>query len=197
MAAAALGLAGLWGSEHRTVTGAVRLQTRLQHCLGLLEPGSSLALRIRVRLAGESDYVRGGSAAILEALAEARAAADSVALAEALSLAHHCLLGPDGVRHRRDLAVEMIRASFTTDRRSDRLMGVLWQTIDAYLEGDPHAGRLLGELRELLGQRGHPAVGFVVSAIDVMLAIRAGNLAEADPDRGLRGQRGAGGRHRQ
>jgi hypothetical protein len=180
MAVAALGLAGLWVSEHRTVTGAVRLQTRLQHCQGLLEPGSSLALRIRVRLAGESDYVRGSSAAILEALAAARAAADSVALAEALSLAHHCLLGPDGVGRRRALAVEMIRASFTTDRRSDRLMGLLWQTIDAYLEGDPHAGRLLGELRELLGQRGHPAVGFVVSAIDVMLAIRAGNLAEAE-----------------
>jgi hypothetical protein len=180
MAVAALGLAGLWVSEHRTVTGAVMLQTRLQHCLGLLEPGSSLALRIRVRLAGESDYVRGGRQAILAALAEARAAADSVALAEALSLAHHCLLGPDGVSLRRDLAVELIRASFSTDRRSDRLMGLLWQTIDAYFEGDRHAGRLLGELRELLGQRRHPAVGFVLSAIDVMLAIRAGNLAEAE-----------------
>ena len=59
-------------------------------------------------------------------------------------------------------------------------MGLLWQTIDAYFEGDPHAGRLLGELRELLGQRPHPAVGFVVSAVDVMLAIRAGNLTAAE-----------------
>lgn len=114
MAAAALGLAGLWVSEHRTVTGAVMLESRLQECLAVLDPGSSLALRIRVRLAGESDYIRGGSEAILAALAEARAAADSVALAEALSLAHHCLLGPDGVAIRRRLAVELIRASFST-----------------------------------------------------------------------------------
>jgi hypothetical protein len=180
MAAAALGLAGLWVSEHRTVTGAVQLQTRLQQCLTRLAPDSSLALRIRVRLAGESDYLRGGSEAILAALAEARAAAGTVALAEALSLAHHCLLGPDGVAIRRRLAVELIRSSFSTDRRSDRLMGLLWQTIDAYLEGDPHAGRLLGELRELLAERAHPAVGFVVSAVDVMLAIRAGDLAAAE-----------------
>ena len=60
MAAAALGLAGLWVSEHRTVTGAVMLQTRLQQCLAVLDPGSSLALRIRVRLAGESDYIQRG-----------------------------------------------------------------------------------------------------------------------------------------
>jgi hypothetical protein len=181
MTAAALGLAGLWVSEHRTVTGAVQLQTRLQECLTRLPPDSSLALRIRVRLAGESDYLRGGSEAILAALAEARAAADTIALAEALSLAHHCLLGPDGVAIRRRLAVELIQASFSTGRRSDRLMGLLWQTIDAYFEGDPHAGRLLGELRELLSERAHPAVGFVVSAVDVMLAIRAGNLTAAEP----------------
>lgn len=43
-------------------------------------------------------------------------------LAEALSLAHHCLLGPDHVRLRRDLAVELIKASFRTERRTDLLM---------------------------------------------------------------------------
>jgi hypothetical protein len=59
-------------------------------------------------------------------------------------------------------------------------MGLLWQTVDAYSEGDPHAERLLGELRGELGHRPHLAVGFVVSAMDVMLAIRAGRLAEAE-----------------
>jgi hypothetical protein len=62
---------------------------------------SSLALRIRARLAGEADYLRGEHAAILAVLHEVRAAADPVPLAEALSLAHHCLLGPDHVRLRR------------------------------------------------------------------------------------------------
>jgi hypothetical protein len=59
-------------------------------------------------------------------------------------------------------------------------MGLLWQTVDAYGGGDPHAGRLLGELRDLLSQRGHLAIGFVVSAIEVMLAIRAGRLEQAE-----------------
>ena len=31
---------------------------------------------------------------------------------------------------RRELAVELIKDSFRTGRRSDRLMGLLWQTVD-------------------------------------------------------------------
>jgi hypothetical protein len=180
MARAALGLGGLWVQEQRTVTGAVLLEARLQHVLELLDPSSSLALRIRARLAGEADYFRGQHAAILAVLAEARTAAEPVALAEALSMAHHCLLDPDHGPLRRQLAVELIKESFRTGRRSDLLMGLLWQTVDAYFEGDPHAGRRLGELRDQLSQHSHLAVGFVVSAIDVMLAIRAGRLEEAE-----------------
>lgn len=180
MARAVLGLGGLWVGERRTVTGAAMLETRLQHALSLLGGQSSLALRIRARLAAEADYRRGTDAAILTVLAEARAAEDPVALAEALSLAHHCLLGPDKVTQRRELAAELIRVSFRTERRSDRVVGLLWQTADAYAAGDLHAGRLLGELRDSVGERGHAAVGFVISAIDVMLAIRAGRLDEAE-----------------
>src|SRR5579859_406468 len=180
MALAALGLAGLWVSERRTVTGAVLLESRLEHVLSLLDPHSSLALRIRTRLAGEADYVRGGHEAILAELDAARATADPELLAEALSLAHHCLLGPEHVQVRRELAVELIKVSFRTKRRSDLLMGLLWQTVDAYSAGDPHAGRYLSELRDQLEQQNHLAVAFVVSAIDVMLAIRAGRLDDAE-----------------
>jgi len=180
MALAALGLAGLWVSERRTVTGAVLLESRLEHVLSLLDPHSSLALRIRTRLAGEADYVRGGHEAILAELDAARATADPELLAEALSLAHHCLLGPEHVQVRRELAVELIKVSFRTKRRSDLLMGLLWQTVDAYSAGNPHAGRYLGELRDQLEQQNHLAVAFVVSAIDVMLAIRAGRLDDAE-----------------
>ncbi len=180
MALAALGLAGLWVSERRTVTGAVQQEARLEHVASLLDPDSRLALRIRARLAGEADYLRGGHEAILAELSAARAAADPELLAEALSMAHHCLLGPDHVTRRTGLAVEMIKASFRTERRSDLLVGLLWQTVDSYSEGDPHAGRHLGELRDHLGQRDHLAVAFIVSAIDVMLAIRAGRLDEAE-----------------
>ena len=50
-------------------------------------------------------------------------------------MAHHCLLGPDHVTVQRELAVELIKASFRTERRSDLLMGLLWQTVDAYSRG--------------------------------------------------------------
>jgi tetratricopeptide (TPR) repeat protein len=167
------------------------LQSRLERVLPLLDPRSPLALRVQTRLAGESDYARGGHEAILAALAAARAAADPELLAEALSLAHHCLLGPEHVQRRRDLAVELIKASFRTGRRSDLLMGLLWQTVDAYSAGDPHAGRHLGELRDQLEQQNHLAVAFVVSAIDVMLAIRAGRFDDAESLAGICAANGA------
>jgi len=180
MGLAALGLAGLWVGEHRTVTGSVLLRTRLQQAAAQVDERSPLALRIRVRLAGETDYQRGEQAGVLAVLDEARAAGDAVPLAEALSIAHHCMLGPDDLAVRREVAVELIKESFRTQRRSDLLMGLLWQTVDAYVAGDSHAGRLLGELRDQLGQRDHPAVGFIVRCIDVMLAIRAGRLNDAE-----------------
>lgn len=180
MAVAALGLAGLWVSECRTVTGAAQLEARLRHVLSLLKAGSPVALRIRARLTAEADYCRGEHAAILGVLDEVRANQDPVVLAEALSVAHHCLLGPDHIELRRELAAELIRTSFRTQRRGDLLMGLLWRTVDSYAAGDPHAERLLGELRDHLRQRSHLAIGFVASAMDVMLAIRAGQLDEAE-----------------
>jgi len=180
MATAALGLAGLWVSERRTMTGTVMLESRLQHVLPMLDEHSVLALRVRARLAGEADYRRGEHEHILALLDEARAAADPVALADVLSLAHHCLLGPGQLGLRRELAVELVKTSFRTGRRSDRLMGLMWQTVDAFCTADPHAGRLLSELRDQLSQDDHAAVGFIVSAIDVMLAIRAGRLDDAE-----------------
>ena len=191
MALAALGLAGLWVAERRTVTSTVLLEARLQHVLTLLDPRSALALRVRTRLAGEADYARGTHAAVLAALDEVRATGDPELLAEALRIAHHCLLGPEHVSARRELAVELTKASFRTERRSDLLMGLLWQTADAYCAGDPHAGRLLGELKDHLAQRDHLAVGFVASAIDVMLAIRAGRFADAEALAAVCASRGA------
>jgi hypothetical protein len=191
MALAALGLGGLWVREGRTVTSAVLLEARLQHVLALLEEDSPLALRIRTRLAGEADYARGTHADVMAALDEVRATGDPALLAEALRIAHHCLLGPEHVTLRRQLAVELTKAAVRTDRRSDLLMGLLWQTADAYCAGDRHAGRLLGELKEHLKPRDHLAVGFVVSAIDVMLAIRAGRFAEAEELAAVCARRGA------
>jgi hypothetical protein len=53
-----LGLSGLWVHEHRTATGTHQMQTRLRHALSAVGKESPLALRLRVRLAGEIDYLR-------------------------------------------------------------------------------------------------------------------------------------------
>ena len=180
MAEAALGLAGVWVHEHRTAAASGLLQARLQHVLSLLEPGSALALRIRVRLAGEADYREGKHARVLALLDDARACGDAVTRAQALSLAHHCLLGPGHSGRRRTLADELIGEGARSGRRSDLLMGLLWQVADMFLDADPHAERRLAELRGLLAGENHLAISFVVNAMEVMLTIRAGRLDEAE-----------------
>ncbi|MCR6481939.1 hypothetical protein M8542_03835 [Amycolatopsis sp. OK19-0408] len=180
MARAALGMGGLWVHEHRSAPAAALLQARLRSAREAVDPGSSPALRLKARLAGEADYVAGESQAILAVLEEAKRAGDPVAWAEAASLAHHCLLGPDHGGQRRALAQELITEGFRTGRRSDLLMGLLWRTVDHFLDGDPHAQRGLADLRGLLAERDHLAVGFVLDAIDVMLTVRAGRFDDAE-----------------
>src|SRR4051812_46323633 len=53
MAEAALGLGGLWVHEHRTAAASALLRTRLEQALSLVDPCSSLASRLRARLASE------------------------------------------------------------------------------------------------------------------------------------------------
>ena len=180
MARAAVGLGGLWVHEHRTAAAAAAVEARQRHALTLLDPATPLALRLRARLAAETDY-RGGSAdAVLAVVDAARCADDPVALAEALRLAHHCVLGPDHHALRMALAGELLRVAAGTGRRIDLLMGVLWRTVNLFLAADPYAERALGELLELLAEHDNDAVGYVAAAIDVMLHVRAGRLEQAE-----------------
>ncbi|NUR86010.1 MAG: hypothetical protein HOY71_18170 [Nonomuraea sp.] len=180
MARAALGLGGLWVHEHRTAAEAAMVRLRQQDALSRIDPASALALRLRVRLAAEEDYQEGRHDEALAQLAKARDTGDPVALAEALSLAHHCVLGPEHGPLRLELATDLVGIASRTRRRGDLLMGLLWRTVDLFLAGNPHAERSLGELRSLLSSQGHLAVGFVVSAIEVMLSIRAGSFEQAE-----------------
>ncbi len=192
MAAAALGLSGLfWVNEHRTAVDGAQLHARLRHALSLVDQRSALGVRLRSRLAAETDYGDGGHSAILALLDEARRCDDPVVRVEVLSLAHDCMLGPDHGDLRRALALELVYESFATRRRSDLLVGMLWQTVDLLLDGDPHAERRLGELRDLLSRGDHLAVGYLVNVIGVMLTLRAGHFdlaetrARACAERGL------------
>ncbi len=180
VALAMLGRCGLWVHEHRTATGATELRTRLELALSLLDPRSPLALRLRVRIAGEAGYQVTEHAKILALLEETRSAEDPVALAEALSVAHHCLLGPGHQELRQALALELIGTSLATGRRIDRLMGLLWHTVDLFLAADPHAERRLSELEEVLAEGQNLAIRFAAEAIRVMLTIRAGRFDQAE-----------------
>jgi DNA-binding SARP family transcriptional activator len=117
---------------------------------------------------------------VLESLAEARHHGDAQAVASALSLAHHCLLGPEHGSLRHDLAEELLLTAVRTGRSMDQLMGMLWRTVDRFLDGDPHAERSLSELSDTLRHQRHRAVGFATEAMRVMLTIRAGDFDRAE-----------------
>ncbi|GGM85452.1 hypothetical protein GCM10007977_104050 [Dactylosporangium sucinum] len=180
MALALLELAGTWVHQDRGAVATARMEARLREVLRLLDPRSPLELRVRVRLAGEADYRTGQHAAVLEVLEEARRSADPMAWAEALHLAHHCVLGPDHGALRRALASELIGVSDRTGRWEDLLKGMLWSTVDQFLDGDRHAERQLRELRQLLTKREHLALSYVSAVMEVMLTIRAGDLDAAE-----------------
>ncbi|MFC7099311.1 hypothetical protein ACFQQB_01725 [Nonomuraea rubra] len=180
LARAALGLGGMWVHEHRTAAAAATVRVRQRDALARLDAGSPLALRLRIRLAAEDDYRTGGQDAIMALVSEARAAGDPVTLAEALSLAHHCVLGPDDGPRRMELARELVGVASRTGRRSDLLIGLLWRAVDLLMEADPHAERALGELRSTLDGEGQQAIESVAGAIEVMLSTRGGRFAHAE-----------------
>ena len=180
MAVAALGTGGTWLDAFRSVTETTRLEERLRHVLELLEPHTLSAFRVRARLLGEADYRNGTSAAVMPLLDEIGQVSDPEVRAEVLHIVRQCLTDPDHGAVRRRISAELINESFRTRRRSDLVIGLLWRTVNSFLEGDRQAKRVLSELRAALAQRDHLAAGFVVSGIDVMLAIRAGQFDRAE-----------------
>jgi hypothetical protein len=191
MARAALGLGGLWAQGHRRAAEAAMTAARQRAALDVIDRRSSLALRLRVRLAAEEDIRSGTGTAVLALVEEARRAGDPVPLAEALNLAHQCLIGPDHGALRLGLAQELIGEAPRTARAGDLLLGLLWYTVDLFKEADPQAERSLAELRGLLARGDHVAVAAVVGAIDVMLAIRGGRFDQAEAMAAERAERGA------
>ena len=177
---AALGLGGVWVHEHRSIVDRTSVLELQRRALAALDPGSNLVPRLRTRLAAEEAYLTQVPDAVLGELDQARRRGDPIALAEALSLAHHLLLGPDHGPSRLALADELVRVSATTQRPRDMLHGLAWRTVDLFLLGDRHAPRLLAELRERLELCPFECFSYLVDALDVMLAIRAGELKDAE-----------------
>jgi DNA-binding SARP family transcriptional activator len=180
MAAAAIGMGGLWVYEHRTAGPWAEALARQRRSMALLDPGSELALQLRIRLAAETNYRAGRHTWVMGTVQEARRRGSPQTLAMGLSLAHHCMLGPQYGNLRRELAEELMLIATLTGAPIDRLMGLLWRTVDLFLDGDPNAERSLAELAQALEASKHQAIGFAVAAMQVMLAIRAGDFANAE-----------------
>jgi hypothetical protein len=179
-ATAALGLGGVWVHEHRSVVDRAQVLELQTRALAPLEPSCSLALRLRARLRAEEAYVKGDAGDLAAMLDDVRGLDEPVALADALSLAHHCLLGPEHASQRLGLADELLAVSARTGRRLDASLGLAWRTVDLFLRGDPHAERSLRELRTRVEAVPAACISYLISALDVMLAIRAGRLVEAE-----------------
>jgi DNA-binding SARP family transcriptional activator len=180
MAQAAIGLGGLWVYEHHSTEPWAQVLSRQHQTLDRLDPDSALSLQLRARLAAEADYQAGRSSQIFELLQEARRRGDARVLASTLSLAHHCVLGPEHGRLRQALADELLLTATRTEYPSDRLMGLLWKTVDLFLDGSPHGERSLTELTLANANQQHQAIEFTIEAMQVMLAVRAGDFDRAE-----------------
>jgi hypothetical protein len=181
LARAALGLGGVWVSEHRLASDAERVLALQRRALEELPVEETvLRARLAVRLAAEEVYRGGTVAAVLEAVEGARRTRNPNALAEALSLAHQPLLIPEQTWRRPALAKELIAAAAEAENGLLSLIGLCWHAGDLLLLGDPGAVAALAELRLRADALGCRSVLFIVRAQEVMLAIRGGDFEKAE-----------------
>lgn len=181
LARAALGLGGVWANEHRLADEAERVLALQQRALEAL-PAEATVLRTRllVRLAVEEVYRGGSVMPVLDGVEAARRTCDKHALAEALSLCHHALLTPENTWQRLAVANELIAAAAAAGDRLLSLVGLCWRAVDLFLLGDPGACTALEELRLRADALRCRSILFIVSAMEVMLAIRAGRFNQAE-----------------
>jgi hypothetical protein len=180
-ARAALGLGGVWVSEHRLAGDAERMFALQRRALEAL-PGEHAVLRARlgVRLAAEEAHRGGDLEAVLPAVEAVRKEGDAHAHAEALSLAHHAHASPEHTWRRLAMANEMISAAAAAGDGFLSLVGLCWRAADLFLVGDPAAVRALEELKIRADAVNCRSVLFIVRCLEVMLAIRAGEFEKAE-----------------
>src|SRR5262245_16245825 len=130
-AEAALGLGGLWVDEHRSTFERARVLAVQRAALADVDESSAPAARRRFRLAAERAFESGDGSIVMAELDNARAHDDPIVAAEAVSLAHHRLLGPHFAAERTALAGELLALAAATGRPTDRLMGLVWRTCNA------------------------------------------------------------------
>jgi tetratricopeptide (TPR) repeat protein len=110
----------------------------------------------------------------------ARGTGDQQALAEALSLSHHALLRPEHGERRLAIADELVAVASAAGLQVLTLVGMCRRTIDLFQLGDPRAERSLIDLRRRVDETSCRSVLFLHTAMEVMLLIRARDLARAE-----------------
>ena len=181
-ARAALGLGGVWLNEHRSPIDRQRVLALQRRSRDALNDGDAgLRDRLSVRLAAEQAYADGDLAPVEEAIDVARARGP-IALAEALSLHHHLLLGPAHTHLREPVAQELLDTAAVAGDQLLALMGLCWLATDRFLAGDPLAERTLRELEERADALPCHALSYLARAMGVMVLIRRGDLAEAEAE---------------
>jgi tetratricopeptide (TPR) repeat protein len=180
-AEAALGLGGMWVNKFRGPTDRARVLARLDEALARL-PKTATVLRCRLtaRRSAELAYDSGTTGEVFSALRAARGTGDQQALAETLSLTHHALLRPEHGERRLAIADELIAVASSAGLEFLALVGMCRRTIDLFHLGDPRAERSLVDLRRRADEMNCRGVRFLHAAMEVMLLIRAGQLARAE-----------------
>jgi tetratricopeptide (TPR) repeat protein len=181
LARAALGSGGVWLAEHRLAPEAERVLALQRRALEALPAGAAvLRARLAVRLAAEAAFRNGLLEPVIEAVEAVRGTHDPRALAEALSLCHHALAGPEHTWRRLQLADELIGAAAEGRDGLLALVGSCWRTADLFLLADPRADAALAELRRRSDALQCRSVLFAARAMGVMRTIRQGDLAGAE-----------------
>ncbi len=187
---AALGVGGLWVTEHRDVVQRARVEALWERALDMAEPGSLEEARLVVRTRAERVYSGEPIEPVVAAVELVRAFNDDRAVAEALCTLHHVLLGPEHADDRLELAGELITSAARARDPLLALMGLCWRTIDLFLLGDSRARQSLTELRERSATTDCAALTFITEVLDAMLLARAGKLDEAEQVAALALERG-------
>ncbi len=183
LARAALGLGGVWISEHRQAADVEAMLALQRRALDALPAGERvLRARLTMRLAAEDAYRGSDVRPVLAALAGVRLTGDAHATAEALSLAHHVLLTPEHTLRRLVMANEQIALATVAGDSLLTLIGVCWRAVDLFQIGHPRAPAALDELRVRADALRCGSVQFIARGMAVMLAIRAGEFARAESD---------------
>jgi hypothetical protein len=181
LARAALGLGGMWLREHRFTDETARVSSLQRRALATL-PAHADVLRARLlaRLAAEEAYLGAPIHRAEEAVEAVRRTGDAHALAEALSLYHHIITGPGRGAQRLAVADELIVAAVDAEDVLLTLIGLCWRAADLFLLGDARGAVALEELRVRAEALQCRSIVFAVRAMEVMLTIRAGRLADAE-----------------